>query len=72
MKQATLKDLKKAVDKLIKEGYGDYNLILSDDNEGNGYHGMFYLLTPVREIDIDETLEMTEDNNASNKLIIVG
>lgn len=72
MKQATLKKLKKAVDKLIEEGYGDYNLILSDDNEGNGYHGMFYLLTPVEEKDIDETLEMTNDNNASNKLIIVG
>lgn len=42
MKQLRVKDLKKFVDEAIDNGYGDRYIVVSDDNEGNGYHGMFF------------------------------
>lgn len=51
MNQLTLKDLKKAVDLAIKEGHGDKKIILSNDDEGNGVHQMFYLISDHTQAD---------------------
>lgn len=40
--QHTVKQLYEELGELIKAGHGDRALVISDDNEGNGYHGMFY------------------------------
>lgn len=48
-KQITVKDLLKLCKQAVKEGNGDKNIVISDDNEGNGFHGMFYGFTPVDE-----------------------
>ena len=38
----TVNELKKLCDNLVEEGYGDFSVIISDDEDGNGYHDLFY------------------------------
>jgi hypothetical protein len=45
--QITVKELYKLCEQEIKAGNGDKNIVISDDNEGNGYHGMFYGFTEL-------------------------
>lgn len=47
MKQMTVKRLLALCQKEVDKGNGDKNIVISDDNEGNGYHGMFYGFTAV-------------------------
>lgn len=47
MKQLTVNDLLKLCQQAVSEGNGNKNIVLSDDNEGNGYHGLFYGFTPL-------------------------
>ena len=43
--QLTVKKLSAWLNKLVKEGHGDKFIIISDDTEGNNYHGMFFTPT---------------------------
>ena len=45
-KQITVKDLLEMCKNEIQKGNGNKHIVISDDNEGNGYHGMFYGFTP--------------------------
>lgn len=47
--QITVKELYKFCKAEIAKGNGDKFIVISDDNEGNGYHGLFYGFTPVDE-----------------------
>lgn len=38
----TVKELREACDSVIASGFGDYNVAISNDEEGNGYHDLFY------------------------------
>lgn len=49
MKQVTVKQLLILCQEEVEKGNGDKNIVISDDNEGNGYHGLFYGFTPVKE-----------------------
>lgn len=53
MEQITVNELLKLCEQEIKKGNGDKNIVISDDNEGNGYHGLFYGFTPVNEDFVD-------------------
>lgn len=69
-KQITVKELLKQCQQAIKDGHGDKNIVISDDNEGNGFHGMFYAFTPV-----DKWVEdMIYDSHTSsaNDTIVLG
>lgn len=63
----------------VENGNGDKCIVVANDNEGNGYHGMFYGLTDVsKAFDLDEgsTVEDfgiydTAEENLEN-LIILG
>jgi hypothetical protein len=74
MQQMKLKDLYKACQKLMKEGKGEKTLILSDDNEGNGYHGMFYTLTEISDEDAKYYQGCVYDTNEEEvtNCIVVG
>jgi hypothetical protein len=41
----TVKELKKLCEEQIAKGNGDKVILLSDDEEGNGYHEMYYAFT---------------------------
>ena len=45
MEQMTVKRLYAELGELINSGMGDKKIVVADDNEGNGYHGIFYSCT---------------------------
>jgi hypothetical protein len=67
-KQITVKDLLKLCQNEIKKGNGNKHIVISDDNEGNGYHGMFYGFTPCTE---DFQNEIYDSNFSSEKDTII-
>lgn len=66
METVTVKELHQMLGKAIKKGKGDRNVVLSRDDEGNGYHYMFYHLTEVNE-ELAEEFGLDAEND-----IIVG
>lgn len=68
-KPLTVKDLLKLCQEEIKKGHGDCSIMLSDDDEGNGYHYCWYSFT-----EIDEYTEeyVDEEINSKDKTIILG
>ena len=71
MEQMTVKELYKLVQAEMKKGNGDKLIVISDDNEGNGYHGMFFGFT-------SKDLEYLQDDiydsitNDIDKIIVLG
>ena len=74
MNQIKLKDLYAACKEQMEAGNGEKSLVLSDDNEGNGYHGMFFTLTVVNKDNIDGFVGLISDNAEPNihNIIVVG
>lgn len=54
MDQLTVKELLKYCQVEIQKGNGDKHIVVADDNEGNGYHGLFYAFTECTEEYQDE------------------
>lgn len=50
-KQLRVQDLYKLCEQEIKKGNAQRILVISDDNEGNGFHGLFYGFTEITEKD---------------------
>lgn len=46
MKAFTIDDLYKNLAELRKQGFGKKHILISADDEGNGYHELFYLVNP--------------------------
>lgn len=69
-KQMTVEKLFVLCGKEIDKGNGKKNIVLSDDNEGNGYHGMFYGFTPVDENFTDDIYDSI--TNSPDDTIILG
>lgn len=73
MSGITVKTLKKLVDEQIKLGNGDKEVLLSCDDEGNGYHTLYYGFTTE-----EESLKMLSgwglfhDENDPSKVVILG
>lgn len=70
IKQITIKDLYLALSKEIKKGNGNKYLVAADDNEGNGYHGVFFCVS-----EFDESMaDLVSDSQVTDpdKLMILG
>lgn len=50
MEILTINDLANLVNAEIKKGNGAKKIMLSNDDEGNGYHGLYYAFTPTDEV----------------------
>ena len=74
MKQLTVRDLANQLAEAVRDGYGDKLIIVGDDNEGNGYHGLFYGLTVGDIVSITENGELIYDSVTKDlrKLVILG
>lgn len=74
MNQIKLKDLYVACKEQMEAGNGEKFLVISDDNEGNGYHGMFYTLTVINTDNDDGFAGLISDNAEPNihNIIVVG
>lgn len=55
-RQMTVKQLLKLCQEEVKKGNGDKFIVVADDNEGNGYHGMFYGFSDAMEMERDAQL----------------
>ena len=51
MEVMTINKLKKECEKQIALGNGDKVIMISDDDEGNGFHYLFYTFTPLEDFD---------------------
>ena len=74
--QITVKVLYELIQKEMLKGNGDKKIVLSDDNEGNGYHGMFYGFTSAPKT-VKETIEYSNgvyDSETENpkEIVILG
>lgn len=73
MNGITVKTLKKLVDEQIKHGNGDKIVLLSCDDEGNGYHTLFYGFTAELEsLKMISEWGLFHDNNDPNEAVILG
>ncbi len=73
-KPLTVKELAKLCQEEIKKGHGDCSIMISDDDEGNGYHYLWYSFSMADELDGAFELEnsLDEDIAPKNKTIILG
>lgn len=69
-KQMTVKQLYALCAEQIKKGNGNKTIVVGDDNEGNGYHGMFFGFTE----DVAEFVGDIYDSvsNDPKEIIILG
>ena len=69
-----LKDLYQACKEQMEAGNGEKSLVVAADNEGNGYHGMFYTLTVITPEKADGLVGLIGDNAEPDihNIIVVG
>lgn len=69
MEQMTVKALMEFCKEQIEAGNGDKMIVVADDNEGNGYHGLFYQFTEA-----DDFVDAIYDSKSTdpNKIIVLG
>ena len=74
-KQIQVKDLYEACKKQVDKGNGDKYIVVANDNEGNGYHGMFFQFTEISQMQrvFDDPFMLHDSKtNDLNKIIILG
>lgn len=72
-KPLTVKELLKLCQEEIKKGHGDCSIMISDDDEGNGYHYLWYSFSMADEIiDKYDDYCLDEDIAPKSKTIILG
>ena len=47
----TINQLKEMCEQQIRKGNGDKHILISDDDEGNGYHELFFAFTEANKIE---------------------
>lgn len=68
----TVKELKKYCDMQIKKGNGDKHILISDDDEGNGFHTLFYQFTDDPN-EIEMILEYEHDGtHTKDNCVVLG
>ena len=72
----TLAQLKKEVDTAIKILGGDKKILIADDDEGNGYHPMFFAVTDPSQWKVEDlmyaNLYGVSPMDAINNYVILG
>jgi hypothetical protein len=70
MEQIKVKELYELCKAQIEKGNGDKYIVVADDNEGNGYHGMFFGFSE----DVEDYIDLINDSQIidADKLIILG
>ena len=58
----TVNELLELCKQEVENGNGDRKILLSNDDEGNGYHALYYDFTPAEEIFVDDDGEYDEDD----------
>lgn len=69
MKQLTVEALFRECATQIRKGNGKKHIVLSDDNEGNGYHGMYYGFTDIGE-EFKDNINDSDFKDSENAIIL--
>lgn len=72
MAQLTVKDLFVRCQEQIAHGNGDKHIVISDDNEGNGYHGLTYGFTEIEAGEEEEYPIYDSQFKKAEDIIILG
>lgn len=73
MSGITVKELKEHCERAIKMGYGDRVVLISDDDEGNGFHTLYYhITTDAKSIKEYADLGMFHDRNNPKDVVLLG
>lgn len=72
MKQLTINELLKFCQQQVKKGNGNKKIVISDDNEGNGYHGLFYAFTEIDEDEKEYYQIYDSETDDINEIIVLG
>ena len=67
----TVKDLKKFCEDAIKNGHGNKTVLISCDDEGNGYHTLFFEFITDKET-INQCAYLFHDMNNPNDVVLLG
>ena len=66
----TVKELYELAEALVKDGYGDKEILISDDEEGNGYHKVWYDFT-IDEGSIMDCIDITGMPSVDPKKVVI-
>ena len=61
--------LKKLCDAYVSAGYGDKEILLSGDDEGNSYHGLYFGFTKCDGVFADDVVELCDDYTVTKENI---
>jgi len=61
-KPVTVNQLLRNLKELKQKGYGNAPIFITDDEEGNGYHGLWYLGEPACDLDMREEVEASNSD----------
>lgn len=72
----TVNELAEACNDLVSKGLGEKHVLIVDDDEGNGYHTLFYLFEYDQKV-INETFTGSlacnlHDDNDINNVVLLG
>ena len=69
----TVKTLHKLINEQIKAGNGDKTVLISCDDEGNGFHTLYYGFTSTQE-SVDQFAEygLFHDGNDPKSVVLLG
>ena len=69
----TVRQLLMYAEQLVAQGYGNKEVLVSNDDEGNGYHTLYYQFTTnEREIRNCAKAGMFHDNNKPDEVVLLG
>ena len=71
MKPITIKELYEECKKQVEKGNGNKVIMLSDDDEGNGYHYCWYLFSTPDDVMLEDYL-IDKGNAEKEDTIILG
>ena len=65
-----VKELLEHCKALVKDGQGDKQILISDDEEGNGYHFIWYDFT-VGEDEVKDCMEVSCISSVDPKKVVI-
>ena len=69
----TVTELEKFCKEQIKKGNGDKHILISSDDEGNGFHTLFYAFTDADANGFDYLLGLEQDGtHTKDNCVILG
>jgi hypothetical protein len=70
-KGITVQELFESCKEQIKKGNGQKHVLITTDDEGNGYHTLFYILDD-NETNIQYALACEHDNHKPDEVVLLG